>query len=298
MKPSYKIVFIILLFISALVLFTVLIHGHTIALLNPKGFIAAKERDILAMAGLLSMFISIPVFTLTFFIAWKYRESNKNASYTPDNVSSQKLQFVWWALPTIIILLMAVFNWDRTHALDPHKALASTTKPLIVQVVALRWKWLFIYPEQDIATVNFLQIPLHRPITFQLTADAPMNSFWIPQLGGQMYAMTGMTTQLHLIADTPGDFTGSAAEISGAGFAGMRFITRARSQTEFDTWVASVKSSSQKLDQSAYDTLAVPSENNQPTYYATTDPNLYTMILMKFIQPSNKKMNMEGMGNK
>lgn len=298
MKPSVKIVLIIILLISAIVLFSILLHGHTIALLNPRGFIAEKERDLLAMAGILSVLISVPVFAGTFFIAWKYRESNKNAHYNPDIVSSKKLQLVWWALPSVIILLMAVINWKSTHALDPHMALANTAQPVTIQVVALRWKWLFIYPEQGIATVNFLQIPLHRPINFQLTADAPMNSFWIPQLGGQMYAMTGMTTQLHLIADTPGDFTGSAAEINGPGFAGMRFITRARSQDEFDTWVESVRNSSSVLDLPEYNRLAIPSENNQPTYYSSTDASLYNTIIMKFMQPSKEKMTMEGMENK
>jgi cytochrome o ubiquinol oxidase subunit 2 len=160
--------------------------------------------------------------------------------------------------------------------------------------VALQWKWLFIYPEQNIATVNFVEFPNSTPVNFQLTADAPMNSFWIPELGGQMYAMPGMSTQLHLMADRPGEFNGSAAEISGKGFSGMKFIAKATSQKDFDTWVKSVKQSSNMIDLSKYNKLAEPSENNPVITYASVEKDLYNSIIMKFM-PAMDNMHMEGM---
>jgi len=213
--------------------------------------------------------------------------SNSKAHYDPIANHSTFFQLSLWTILSVTALILSLVTWKATHQLDPRKPLASSIKPLVIQVIALQWKWLFIYPAQHIATVNFIQFPVHTPILFELTADdAPMNSFWIPQLSGQIYAMTGMQTQLHIMTDTPGDFAGSAAEISGAGFASMRFVARASSQANFDTWVFSVKKSQSPLSASAYNTLLAPSENNPVAFYASTEENLYNTILMRYMTPS------------
>ncbi len=152
------------------------------------------------------------------------------------------MSFGLWAVPIILIASLSVLNWKSTHELDPYQPIASNAPPLTVEVVALDWKFLFIYPQQNIATVNFIEFPVNTPLNFQLTADAPMSSFWIPQLGSQIYAMPAMSTQLHLIANSTGDFRGMDTEINGAGFSGMKFAARSVSQTDFNAWVASVKS--------------------------------------------------------
>ncbi len=287
-----KLVIFIFLAFDVIIFLWLLLHGHNIALFNSKGEIALKERELISFTVLLGLSVIIPVLILTFFVAWKYREGNSGSKYTPDSVHNKFLEFAWWALPTAIILILGVVNWRATHALDPYKTLDVASKPVTIQVVALRWKWLFIYPEQNIATVNFIQFPAQTPINFELTADAPMSSFWIPNLGGQIYAMTGMESKLHLIADLPGDFRGSAAEINGPGFSGMKFMARASSQADFDTWVQEVKNSGKTLDLTEYNKLASPSENNPVTFYASTDVNLYNNIIRKFMaQPESGSQN-------
>ncbi len=258
--------------------------GATVAVLEPKGMIAAKERDLIFTAiGLMSAVV-LPVLVATVFIARKYRAGNTKSEYSPESGAKPGIQFAWWAYPCLVIIILSAVTWKNTHELDPHKPVTGI-KPLTIQVVALRWKWLFIYPDQNIAALNFVELPAKTPITFELTADeAPMNSFWIPQLGGQMYAMSGMVNQLNLIADSPGDFQGSAAEISGQGFAGMRFIARATSQSDFNSWVSSVKNSSQALN---YEQLVGPSENDSPAVYASVPENLYNMVVDKYSAPQN-----------
>ena len=173
--------------------------------------------------------------------------------------------------------------WPSTHKLDPRRAIASKENPITIQVVALRWKWLFIYPEQKIATVNFVQIPVDTPIEFDLTADeTPMSSFWIPQLSGQLYAMTGHTNRLNVMATSKGDYIGKSAEINGAGFAGMKFITHATTRSEFEQWAKEVKTSLNSLDNATYDKLVEPSENNSLAFYNNVDLAIYDKVLMKY----------------
>lgn len=295
MNKLSKFIIFSLLAVDIWLFIVVLIHGGTVAVLNPKGIIAMREHDLIITAILLMLLVVLPTVILTFFIAWKYRASNTNATYTPNLQYSGKLACLWWAISTIIVIILAVITWKSTHALDPYKPLESKVKPITIQVVALRWKWLFIYPDHHIATVNFIQFPERTPINFELTADAPMNSFWIPELGGQMYAMTGMKTHLHLMADVQGEFAGSSAEISGRGFSGMRFVARSSSQADFDTWVQSVRKSSNMLDLAEYTKLVEPSENNPVTFYAATEENLYNKIIMKFMAPSVEKSEMHMM---
>lgn len=217
---------------TALVVWYVL--SHDIAVLNPEGLIGQKQRDLLIFATLLSMIVIVPVFVMTGLIAWRYRASNTKATYSPDWDHSRLFETIWWGVPIAIILVLGVVTWKSSHDLDPYRALDSDVKPLRVQVIAMQWKWLFIYPEQEIASVNYLQIPEKTPINFEITADAPMNAFWIPKLGSQVYAMNGMTTKLHLIANNQGTYRGSSANISGEGFADMVFSTVATSKDDFD----------------------------------------------------------------
>ncbi|MBI3589090.1 MAG: ubiquinol oxidase subunit II [Candidatus Liptonbacteria bacterium] len=286
MNPKSKFVFLILFTLSAVILFTLLIGDHTVAILNPKGSIGLQERNLILTAVLLMSIVVIPVFILTAIFASKYRASKSQPKYAPDLDHHPIAAPLMWAIPIAVISILAVINWRSTHALDPSKPLESEVKPLTIQVVALNWKWLFIYPEQNIATVNFIEFPERAPLNFELTADAPMNSFWIPELGGQMYAMAGMKTQLHLIANEVGEFAGSAAEINGAGFAGMRFVAKSTSQSDFESWVQGVQQSSSTLDLNAYNILAEPSENNPVAYYSSAEKNLYNEIIMKFMPAS------------
>lgn len=254
-----------------------------IDILNPKGLIATKEYNLLVFTTILGFVVVIPVFVLAITIAWRYRESNTGVKYTPNIDSNRFAEILWWGIPIVLIAILSVVTWTSTHDLDPHKPLVSDVKPITVQVVALDWKWLFIYPEENIATVNLVQFPVDTPINFKITADAPMNSFWIPQLGGQIYAMAGMTTQLHLIANEKGDYNGSSANISGKGFAGMKFVARASSQADYENWLQSVKKSSQTLTSATYTSLAKPSSNQPVSYYASSDAGLYDTIVMKYM---------------
>lgn len=260
-----------------------------IAILNPKGIVAFKQYNLLVFTTLLGFIVIIPVFAMAIFIAWRYREGNTKAKYTP-NVSSNRLaETIWWGIPIILIGILSVVTWTSTHDLDPHKPLASTAKPVKVQVVALDWKWLFIYPEQNIATVNYVQFPVNRPVNFEITADAPMNSFWIPQLAGQIYAMPGMSTKLHLNANEIGSYKGLSANISGEGFADMKFTAKATTKAEFDAWVIAVKRSDQKLTADTYAQLAKQSKNTPIAYYASSTAGLYDTIVMKYMMPETEK---------
>jgi cytochrome o ubiquinol oxidase subunit II len=261
------------------------LHDANIAVLNPKGPVAAKERSLLIFTALLSLVVIIPVFTMTIVIAWKYREGNTKAVYKPDWDRHRLAEFTWWAIPIVIISILGVVTWTSTYALAPYKSLASTNKPINIEVVALDWKWLFIYPQQNIATVNWAQIPVNTPINFEITSDTVMNSFWVPQLGGQIYAMPGMKTQLNLLASQAGSFNGSSANISGTGFAGMTFTVKASSNTAFNGWVHSVKRVSKPLNQTTYKQLAKPSEYNQVSYYSSAASNLYDTIILSYMVP-------------
>ena len=264
-----------------------LTRNHNYILFNPQGFIAQQESWII-VSFILFVFvcIALPIFLLTFFVAWKYRENNTKAVYKPNWTFHQKFQFLWWIIPTLLILCMGALMWQKTHLLDPTKQLSSANKPLTIQVVSLRWKWLFLYPEQHIATVNVVAFPEKTPVVFELTADSPMNSFWIPNISGQMYSMTGMVNKLHVMSNTQGEYPGSAAELNGEGFAGMKFVAKSVSQADFDTWVQSVQKSSKHLDSKAYDSLAKPSENTPQMFYASYDPTLYNTIIMKYMMPN------------
>jgi len=272
----------------------IILTGKNFQVLNPKGLIASQERDLMFTAILLMLIVVVPVLIFAFHVASTYHENNKKKKYTPEWDHNTKLQFFIWAFPSAIICLLCILNWVGAHRLDPHQAIASTVQPITIQVVATRWKWVFIYPDQNIATVNFVEFPENTPINFELSAsDTPMNSFWIPQLGGQIYAMSGMATQTHLIANGIGTYRGENAEINGAGYADMGFTAQSVSKTTFNTWLASIKNSSNPaLTLNSFNKLAQPSMNVPPTYFSSTQSNLFTTIVMKYVAPGKS---MEGM---
>ncbi|TDR78433.1 ubiquinol oxidase subunit II [Paludibacterium purpuratum] len=261
-----------------------LLSGCQGGILDPKGRIAADEKSLIITATLLMLLVVVPVIVLTLVFAWKYRASNANATYTPKWAHSTKLEVVVWLIPIVIVSFLAVLTWRTTHQLDPYRPLSSDKKPVKIEVVALNWKWLFIYPELNIATVNQIAFPKDVPVDFRITSDTVMNSFFIPQLGGQIYAMAGMQTQLHLIADEAGTYKGFSANYSGAGFSGMKFDAVATSTpADFDKWVAQVRANAKPLDVDAYRRLAVPSENHAVAYYVAPTPQLFDAVVHKYM---------------
>lgn len=257
---------------------------------DPKGWVGVEQRNLLNIATLLMFIVVIPVFVLMFFIIWRYHEGNKNATYQPEWSHSTMAEVIWWGIPTIIIIILSAVNWVATIKLDPFRPLEHNKEHLTIQVVALDWKWLFIYPKYNIATVNFIQFPEKTPIRFVITGDAPMNSFWIPELGGQIFAMAGMKTELHLIADHMGTYRGSSANLSGKGFSDMVFTAKATSNQDFDAWVRQARKAKNILNRSTYKELAKPSINNKVSYYSLKDRDLFEWILMKEMTPPNQRM--------
>jgi cytochrome o ubiquinol oxidase subunit 2 len=274
---------IFLLVAGFTLLYAILIHGHNVATLNPKGFVAGEEKGMILFSGAFLLAVAGPTVGVLYFFAWKYRESNTKATHDPKFQAGKSYLFATWGIPIAFMAILSVVMWWATHKYVPQQTIASTVKPMTVEVVALRWKWLFIYPKQHIATVNFVQIPTNTPVEFDLTADnAPMSGFWIPNLGGMLYAMTGHINRLNLMATTPGDYRGSASEINGAGLAGMKFTARASSQGDFDNWVASTQQSPNVLTEAEYDKLLQPSENNPEKDYSEFEHGLYAKVLMKY----------------
>ncbi len=279
---------ILLVLASLAALIFLLLQGNNVALFNPKGTIAAQQQNLFILTVGIMLIIGIPAVFSFYFIAWKYRESNGKPKRDTEVRNVKLLNASIWLAPLAIAIILSPIMWSSTHKLEPQKLIAADTEPLTIQVVAMRWKWLFIYPEQQIATVNYVQIPTNTPVTFELTADeAPMSSFWIPNLGGMLYAMTGHVNSLNLMADTPGEYPGSSAEINGSGFAGMKFTAAASSKADFDTWVREVSLTSDVLGSAEYENLLKPSEDNPVAYYSTTDDSLYDKVLMKYMGGHN-----------
>ncbi len=277
---------VLALFTMALAIFFVL-RSDAALITHPKGIIAHRELNLISTIILLMLIIVIPTFIILFAVAWKYRANNSKAKYEPEAKHRAFREVILWVIPSIIIAAMAPITWKVTHELDPYRPLSSEMKTLEIQVVALDWKWLFIYPEQGIAIVNFFQFPAGTPIHLSLAADgSPMNSFWLPQLSGQIYAMAGMITQLHIMADEPGVYTGRAAEINGKGFADMTFIAKSTTQSDFDDWVKKVKQSPLRLTHNIYAEFAKPSLNNPIALYSYVEEKLFNEIVMKYMHPA------------
>jgi cytochrome o ubiquinol oxidase subunit 2 len=255
------------------------LSGCTEGVLDPKGPIAEAERQILLNSLGIMLAIVIPTIVATLGVAYWFRSSNTRARYQPGFTYSGRLELLVWSIPIMTVLLVGGVAWVGSHDLDPRKAIDSAAEPVRVQVVSLDWKWLFIYPDQGIATVNQLTIPVGTPIRFELTSSGVMNSFFIPQLGSQIYTMAGMTTRLHLQADHSGTYRGLSANFSGEGFADMRFAVDAVSPERFAQWVNTTRSAGPQLDRQAYADLAKPSSAVAPFTYRAVTPDLFSGIL-------------------
>lgn len=276
-----------------------LLAGCNAVVLAPSGDVAAQQRDLLVISTFLMLLIIIPVIALVIFFAWKYRQSNKDAAYEPDWDHSTYLEVAIWGAPLLIIICLGAVTWAGTHLLDPYRPLDRVApgrpadkaiKPLQVNVVSLDWKWLFIYPEYGIATVNELAAPVDRPIQFTITSSSVMNSFYIPALAGQIYAMPGMQTTLYGVINKPGEYRGFSANYSGAGFSGMRFKFHGMPQAGFDQWVGQVRASGQSLDRDGYLRLEAPSENVPVIRFASVDSGLFSAIVNLCVEPGKMCM--------
>jgi cytochrome o ubiquinol oxidase subunit 2 len=270
-----------------------LLSGCDTVVMSPSGDIAAQQADLIVWATILMLIVVVPVIVLTLLFAWRYRASNKSATYLPDWDHSTNLELVIWAAPLAIIIALGALTWVSTHQLDPYRPIdriaegqpiSEGTEPLIVEVVAMDWKWLFFYPEQGIAVVNQLAAPVDRPIKFKITSTTMMNSFYIPALAGQIYAMGGMETQLHAVINEEGSYDGFSANYSGEGFSDMRFKFLGMSEGNFDQWVAKVKAEGDVLSRSSYSALAEPSQNNPVQYYKEVAPDLYDAVLNRCVE--------------
>jgi cytochrome o ubiquinol oxidase subunit 2 len=282
-----------------LLLTIILLSGCNTVVMNPSGDIASQQARLIVVSTVLMLLIIVPVIALTLWFAWRYRKNNTAARYEPDWDHSTQLELVIWGAPLLIIIALGLLTWISTHTLDPYRPLSrldadrpipADAKTLIVEVVALDWKWLFIYPEQGIATVNELAAPIDVPIRFKITSSSIMNSFFIPALAGQIYAMPGMQTSLNAVINRPGEFDGFSANYSGAGFSDMRFKFHGMTAENFDRWVQTTKAASGKLDRADYRQLEKPSQKEPVRYYGTVDKDLYHAILNRCLEPGQMCM--------
>jgi cytochrome o ubiquinol oxidase subunit 2 len=276
-----------------------LLGGCHLALLDPSGDVARQQSDIMIVTTIIMLLIIVPVLVAIGIVAWRYRASNKQAHYDAEWDHSPQLELVVWAGPLLIIIAVGAISWIGTHQLDPYRPLdrvakgqpvAAGTKPLEVDVVSLRWKWLFLYPQYGIATVNQLAAPVDVPIRFKMTSDAMMDAFSVPELAGMVYTMPGMQTVLHAVINKPGQYQGFSANYSGAGFTDMRFNFEGMNTHDFDAWVAKVRTEGGELDTKAYDQLRQPGRDAPVHYYARFEPDLYTRILDRCIDPGEACM--------
>lgn len=263
---------------------SMMLSGCNYALFDPKGIIGVQIKELILTALVLMLIVVIPVILMTVYFAYRFRASNHNEKYIPDWAHSNKIEFVVWTVPIIIIIILATITWRSTHRLEPSKPFSGMTEPLTIEVVAMDWKWLFIYPKQGVALINYVAFPKDRMVLFKLTSDNIMNSFFIPRLGSQLYAMPGMVTRLHLMASDAGKYPGVAISYSGAGFSDMKFTANAlESQKEFDQWIAEIQSSPDHLnDFNDYLALAEPSINVPVTYYSHIPEGLFASVVTQY----------------
>ncbi len=301
-----------------------LASGCNMVVMSPSGDIAVQQRDLVLIATGLMLLIIIPVIVMTLFFAFRYRQANTAAKYEPNWDHSVGLELLIWGVPLLIIIALGALTWTSTHLLDPYRPLGrikpdtptlannvpvgnlvdkqqlanGVGKPLEVQVVALDWKWLFIYPEYGIATVNELAAPVDRPIRFQMTSSSVMNAFYIPALAGMIYTMPGMQTTLNAVINKPGNYEGFSSHYSGAGFSGMRFRFHGVSDAGFDAWVNQVKQRGGGLNRASYLQLEKPSEKVPVRYYNAVEPKIFTAIVEQCVQPGKVCMSQMMHGGK
>lgn len=276
-----------------------LLSGCNMVVMAPSGDIALQQRDLIVIATVLMLLIIIPVLFLTLFFAWRYRASNTGATYDPEWHHSMRLEVAIWSAPLAIIVALGAVTWISTHKLDPYRPLdridagrpvTAEIKPVIVEVVALDWKWLFFYPEYGIATVNEMAAPVDVPINFKITSSSVMNSFYVPALAGMIYAMPGMQTRLHAVINKPGEYEGLSSNYSGDGFSHMRFKFHGVDQQDFDAWVARVKQNGVALNRDTYLKLEKPSTKEPVRYYSSVENGLYDAILNMCAKPGKMCM--------
>jgi cytochrome o ubiquinol oxidase subunit 2 len=269
-----------------------LLAGCNTVVFNASGDVARQEAHLVIISVILMLLIIVPVFILIVWFAYKYRASNTEAAYEPDWDHSTKLELVIWGAPLLIVIVLGLVTWIYTHKLDPYRPLdridenhpiAASTKPLVVQAVAMDWKWLFIYPEQGVATVNELVVPVGTPVRFKVSATSVMNAFYVPELAGMVYAMPGMEITLNAVQNKPVQSVGFSSNYSGAGYSDMRFSYRGVAQGDFDGWVQSIKSGGGNLDRANYLTLEKPSIKEPVHRYAGVDADLYHRILNRCV---------------
>ena len=278
------------------------LSGCHLVLLHSAGAVAARQSHLMIASMFLMLLIIVPVLVAVAVIAWRYRASANPPDYDPDWEHSSTLELVVWAAPLMIIIALGAMTWIGTHQLDPYRpvdhadyphSVAPGVKPLRIEVVSLEWKWLFLYPDYHIATVNQVAAPVGVPIQFHLTAATMMDSFFVPAIAGQIYTMPGMQTVLHAVVDRPGSYRGFSANFSGSGFTDMRFRLLGMSAGDFARWVARVKAGGGDLNRTAYLRLAAPSRAEPVHTYATFSPDLYSRILDRCVEPG--AMCMSGM---
>jgi cytochrome o ubiquinol oxidase subunit II len=250
-------------------------------ILDPQGPIASAERLLLINATAIMLVVVIPVIFATLAFAWWYRAANARAGRSTDESYEERVEFVVWSIPALTVILLGGVIWIGSHQLDPRAPIPAKSDPLRVDVVSLDWKWLFIYPDQGIATVNQLVIPAETPVEFRLTSATVMNSFFVPQLGSQIYTMGGMTTHLNLLAYAPGEYPGFSANFSGDGFSDMQFVVKSVTAGDFNAWLGQARSAGSALDDNGYAELAKPSKAVPPMIYRLVDPKLFDRILDK-----------------
>jgi cytochrome o ubiquinol oxidase subunit 2 len=259
------------------------LNGCSWILFNSKGSVGIAQRDLIITCMALMLFVVVPALVMTFAFAWKYRAGNAQAEYAPDWSHSSRIEAVVWGIPIIIIVILAIIVWKSTHDLDPYKPLNEGGDPINVEVIAADWKWIFVYPDLGIATVNELAVPVDRQVAFSITSNSTMNTFFIPQLGGQVYAMAGMRTQLHLIANEAGEYRGMSGNFSGPGFSDMHFAVHATSKESFQNWVARVRSSPMTLDYAAFLKVARPSQGDGVVHFSQVQPGLFKKVIDQFV---------------
>ncbi|CAL4325424.1 ubiquinol oxidase subunit II [Buchnera aphidicola] len=267
--------------VLSLIFILFVLSGCDNLLLNPHGIIAKQEFSLLFISFLMMLLVVVPVIFMTIYFSVKYRASNIHAKYRPNWCDSKKIEVVVWTVPILIISFLGFLTWNYSHILDPKKPIISKYKSIEIDVIALDWRWLFIYPEYKIATINEIMFPVNRPIIFHITSNSVMNSFFIPSLGSQIYAMPGMMTKLNLIANDPGIHKGISSNYSGKGFSNMKFnAVSVLNVQDFENWIKKIKKSSKKLNTiDVFNMISLPNENHFIEYFSDVKKNLFNEIL-------------------
>ncbi len=272
-----------------LLLATLLLTGCDFLLFDPKGPIASQQKDLIIFSFVVMMLVVVPTVIIAVVFGLKYRASNTKNDYQPDWAHSNKVEFVVWSIPIVIIIVLGIITYKTSFSLDPRQPIASEKPTMRIHVVALDWKWLFIYPEHEVASVNELVIPVNQPIEFLITSDTVMNAFFVPQLGSMIYAMAGMENQLHLIADQEGVYRGMSANYSGFGFSGMKFKAHALNESDFTQWIEQVKSVPEVLTDTRYEQLKDKSKDHPVEYFSFVNPLKFNHIIEHYTGVQNGK---------